>query len=63
MAARHDDTGDVPDSPDRDEVAERWAEIIADLGPLDSGEHADVPDPDPGTGSAVTYPVAPWVSR
>jgi hypothetical protein len=62
MAARHDDTGDVPDPPDRDDIAERWAEIIADLGPLDSGEHADVPDPDEGTGSAVTYPVAPWVS-
>jgi hypothetical protein len=62
MAARHDDTGDAPDRPDRDEIAERWAEIIADLGPLDSGEHPDTPDPDEGAGSAVTYPVAPWVS-
>jgi hypothetical protein len=78
MAARHDDTGDAPDRPDRDEIAERWAEIIADLGPLDADEHADDPDPDPvpdpdrspdagaspepGAGPAVTYPVAPWVS-
>lgn len=60
MAARHDDTGDAPDPPDRDDIAERWAEIIADLGPLDTGEHADTPDPD-GAGPAVTYPVAPWV--
>jgi hypothetical protein len=66
MAARHDDTGDVPDPPDRDDIAERWAEIIADLGPLDPGAHADTPDPTPapdeGAGPAVTYPVAPWVS-
>ena len=64
MAARHDDTGDAPDrgDPTGDEIAERWAEITADLGPLDAGEHADTPDPDEGAGSAVTYPVAPWVS-
>jgi hypothetical protein len=72
MAARHDDTGDAPDRPDRDDIAERWAEIIADLGPLDVDEPADTLDPDgsadagagpdPGVGPAVTYPVAPWVS-
>ncbi|WP_146902119.1 hypothetical protein [Cellulomonas aerilata] len=72
MAARHDDTGDAPDRPDRDDIAERWAEIIADLGPLDADESVDTaapdgpPDtgasPDPGAGPAVTYPVAPWVS-
>jgi hypothetical protein len=75
MAARHDDTGDAPDrgDPTGDEIAERWAEIVADLGPLGTGhEHdpstdpRDSPDPrdprDEGTGPAVTYPVAPWVS-
>ncbi len=71
MAARHDDTGDAPDRPDRDDIAERWAEIIADLGPLGTDE-PDTPEPvegpgtgatpDPGAGPAVTYPVAPWVS-
>ena len=46
MAARHDDTGDAPDrgDPTGDEIAERWAEIIADLGPL------GVPDEHPATG-------------
>ncbi|WP_298456965.1 hypothetical protein [uncultured Cellulomonas sp.] len=36
MAARHDDTGDAPDrrEPTGDEVAARWAEIVADLGRL-----------------------------
>lgn len=66
MAARHDDTGDAPDRPDPrdDEMAERWAEIIADLGPLTPGEPVAEREPDPerGAGPAVTYPVAPWVS-
>jgi hypothetical protein len=68
MAARHDDTGDAPDPPDRDDIAERWAEIIADLGPLGTDE-PESPEPgagpgtgpDTGGGPAVTYPVAPWV--
>lgn len=69
MAARHDDTGNPPDDGDRasdDEVAERWAEIVAGLGEFD--QTADVPDvpdaadPAGGTGPAVTYPVAPWVA-
>src|SRR3712207_264156 len=76
MAARHDDTGDAPDPPDRDDIAERWAEIIADLGPLGADDDADTPDreagpaggpdagasPESGAGPAVTYPVAPWVA-
>ena len=66
MAARHDDTGDAPDRPDPrdDEMAERWAEIIADLGPLSPDETAPDPQADAqaGGGPAVTYPVAPWVS-
>jgi hypothetical protein len=64
MAARHDDTGDAPDrgEPSGDEVAERWAEIVADLGPLDATDDPDAPpDPDGRAGPAVTYPVAPWV--
>ena len=76
MAARHDDTGDAPDRPDPrdDEVAERWAQIIADLGPLGTDDEAAAPpdpdrtrdaegspDPGDGAGAAVTYPVAPWV--
>jgi hypothetical protein len=46
MAARHDDTGDAPDrgEPTGDEIAERWAEIVADLGPL--GEADDEVGPD-----------------
>jgi len=80
MAARHDDTGDAPDrgEPTGDEIAERWAQIVADLGPLEDldeptppgspgdptrpGESAGPRDTDQGAGSAVTYPVAPWVS-
>jgi hypothetical protein len=65
MAARPDDTGDAPDrgDPPDDEVAERWAEIVADLGPLGAGDEPDrTADPDPGVGPAVTYPVAPWVA-
>lgn len=65
MAARHDDTGDAPDrgDPSGDEIAERWAEIVAELGPLGAADqHTDSPDPDTGAGPAVTYPVAPWVS-
>jgi hypothetical protein len=44
MAARHDDTGDAPDrgDPRDDEIAERWAQIVADLGPLGT---ADEPGP------------------
>ncbi len=83
MAARHDDTGDAPDrgDPRDEEIAERWAEIIADLGPLgdtdeeprpDAPAEPGTPPSDPsgaddagrgsGSGPAVTYPVAPWVS-
>ncbi|WNB84459.1 hypothetical protein [Cellulomonas sp. ATA003] len=80
MAARHDDTGDAPDrhDPRDDEIAERWAEIVADLGRLDADDPDERPDPargdvaddpqddlpatDEGAGRAVTYPVAPWVS-
>jgi len=65
MAARHDDTGEPPDrgDPTGDEIAERWAEIVADLGSLETADEPDVPqDPDEGAGPAVTYPVAPWVS-
>jgi len=65
MAARHDDTGDVPDrgDPTGDEIAERWAEIVADLGPLGATDERDgPPDPDEAAGPAVTYPVAPWVA-
>lgn len=65
MAARHDDTGEPPDrgDPTGDEIAERWAEIVADLGSLEPADDPDVPrDPDEGAGPAVTYPVAPWVT-
>lgn len=65
MAARHDDTGEPPDrgDPTGDEIAERWAEIVADLGPLGTADEPDAPpDPDEGAGPAVTYPVAPWVA-
>ena len=65
MAARHDDTGDAPDreDPSGDEIAERWAAIVADLGPLGAADdRAGSPDPEERAGPAVTYPVAPWVS-
>ena len=49
MAARHDDTGDAPDrrEPTGDEVAARWAEIVADLGGL--GTAGPEPASDEGT--------------
>lgn len=51
MAARHDDTGDAPDrhDPRDDEIAERWAQIVADLGRLD----ADDPDVGPDDRSGL----------
>lgn len=76
MTARPDGPGDIPDDGDRapdDELADRWNEIVTELGELD--QMADPPDR-PGTatdptgttdpagpaGPAVTYPVAPWVT-
>lgn len=65
MTPRHDDTGIPPDDGDRapeDDFAERWAEIVAELGKSDNTEEStEVADPAGGTGPAVTYPVAPWV--
>jgi len=66
MAARHDDPEDTPDDGDRasdDELAERWAEIVAELGEPDHAEEvADTADPASGAGPAVTYPPPPWVA-
>lgn len=65
MAAPHDDPGISPDDDARadDEVAQRWAEIVADLGTPADGAPAEPADPDPARDSTrgVTYPVAPWV--
>jgi len=65
MAPRHDDTGNAPDDGDQaseDDFAERWAEIVAELGKSDITEEVtEKADPATGTGPAVTYPVAPWV--
>lgn len=69
MAARHDDPGNTPDDGDRasdDELAERWAEIVAELvesdHAADVSDTPDTADPAVGVGPAVTYPVAPWVA-
>lgn len=65
MTPRQDDTGNPPDDGDQasaDDFAERWAEIVAELG--NSDIHEDAPGtagPAGGPGPAVTYPVAPWV--
>lgn len=67
MSARHDPpTGDDPDAntPGAEPSDEaRWAEIVAELGDLGT-DLPDLTDDDGGTTapSAVTYPVAPWVS-
>ncbi|HEY5516529.1 MAG TPA: hypothetical protein VIK12_10030 [Pengzhenrongella sp.] len=75
MAARHHDPGNPPDDGDRasdDEIAARWAEIVAELGRIDDGapvtdtvephDPTDTVDPpDRDAGPAVTYPVPPWV--
>jgi len=65
MAPRHDDTGNAPDDGDQaseDDFAERWAEIVAELGKSDiTEEMIETVDPVNGTGPAVTYPVAPGV--
>ncbi|MBC7550356.1 MAG: hypothetical protein H7269_05560 [Cellulomonas sp.] len=65
MAPRHDDTGNPPDDGDQaseDDFAERWAEIVAELGKSDiTDEVTETADPASATGPAVTYPVAPWV--
>ena len=49
MAARHDDTGDAPDpgEPRDDDIAERWAQIVADLGPLGTAEEPRPQRPGP----------------
>ena len=65
MAAPHDDPGISPDDDAQadDEVAQRWAEIVADLGTPADGAPVEPVDPDPARDSTrgVTYPVAPWV--
>lgn len=65
MAAPHDDPGVSPDDDARadDEIAQRWAEIVADLGKSGDAGTAEPVDPDPARDSTrgVTYPVAPWV--
>jgi len=63
MAAPHDDPGISPDDDAQaDEVAQRWAEIVADLSDGDAAL-TEPRDPDPARDSTrgVTYPVAPWV--
>ena len=67
MPARRDPpTGDVPDDnaagADPSDEA-RWAEIVAELGDLESDGHFRAEDDAAADPSRpVTYPVAPWVS-
>ena len=69
MTARPDGTGDLPDDDDHepaDDLAERWNEIIAELGDLDldtpePAAPVEAADPAGAAGPSVTYPVAPWV--
>lgn len=63
MAARHHDTGGTPDDGDQPErdLAERWAEIVAELSDLDTGPGAardaragggDLDEGEPGAGGS-----------